>query len=395
MKRRHSCSGGDMTRRGFLGAIGVGAGASFLPWTWSWTAASAARVTQGAVSFGFPGPFPGRVVEIQHPAMIRGGVKSAEAIAAAMRRGMVELTGADDATSAWRQFFEPGDVVGIKVNPVGNPLANSSHEVIAETIAGLRSAGVAFQDMIVFDRFRSEFVAAGFADYLPDSVRWDGLTPTVQDGQLEIRGYDRDEFVEMDLVHPRFDPKDDRTRRSHLGLIVTKQVNKIVCLPVLKDHGSAGITLALKNMSHGLVNNVSRSHGGPHYNVCNQFIPEVISHPIIRQKVVLHIGDGIKGVFQGGPFGRAENAKWTWERNSLFFATDPVAVDHIAWDIIDAQRAAMDLAPVGSSGLLGVVDPENPEGFDMRQPQHVALAGALGFGLFDREQIDHREVHLA
>ena len=69
--------------------------------------------------------------------------------------------------------------------------------------------------------------------------------------------------------------------------------------------------------------------------------------------------------------------------------------DHIAWDIIDAQRAAMGLAPVGSSGLLGVVDPENPEGFDMRQPQHVALAGALGFGVFDREQIDHREVRLA
>ena len=72
-----------------------------------------------------------------------------------------------------------------------------------------------------------------------------------------------------------------------------------------------------------------------------------------------------------------------------------MAVDHIAWDIIDAQRAAMGLAPVGSSGLLGVVDPENPEGFDMRQPQHIALARALGFGLFDREQIDHREVRLA
>ena len=100
MKRRHSCSGGEMTRRGFLGAIGVGASASLLPWTWSWTAASAARATQQAASFGFPGPFPGRVVEIQHPAMIRGGVKSAEAITAAMRRGMVELTGADDATSA-------------------------------------------------------------------------------------------------------------------------------------------------------------------------------------------------------------------------------------------------------------------------------------------------------
>ena len=218
--------------------------------------------------------------------------------------------------------------------------------------------------MIVFDRFRNEFVAAGFADYLPDGVRWDGLTREVQDSQLDISGYDRDEYVELDLIHPNFDHRDDRTRRSHLGLIVSREVNKIVSLPVLKDHGSAGITLALKNMSHGFVNNVSRSHGGPHYNVCNQFIPEVISHPIIRRKVVLHIGDGIKGVFQGGPFGRAQNARWTWEQNSLFFTTDPVAVDHIAWDLIDAQRATKGLAPVGASGLLGVQDPENPEGFD-------------------------------
>ena len=45
--------------------------------------------------------------------------------------------------------------------------------------------------------------------------------------------------------------------------------------------------------------------------------------------------------------------------------------------------------------LLGVVDSKNPDGFDMRQPQHVALAGALGFGVFEREQIDHREVRLA
>ena len=41
--------------------------------------------------------------------------------------------------------------------------------------------------------------------------------------------------------------------------------------------------------------------------------------------------------------------------------------------------------------LLGVLDSENPDGFDMRQPQHVAL----GFGVFDKEQIDHREVRLA
>ena len=50
----------------------------------------------------------------------------------------------------------------------------------------------------------------------------------------------------MNLVHHGADPKDDRNFRSHLGLLVTRRVNKLVLLPVLKDHGSAGVTGALR-----------------------------------------------------------------------------------------------------------------------------------------------------
>ena len=38
-----------------------------------------------------------------------------------IRTGMMQLTGAPDIKTAWSQFVEPGDVVGIKVNPVGQP----------------------------------------------------------------------------------------------------------------------------------------------------------------------------------------------------------------------------------------------------------------------------------
>jgi uncharacterized protein (DUF362 family) len=352
---------------------------------------TAAPSDESGTSWGIPGPFPGHVVEVAHGGMINNDMKNAAAISASMQRGMMELTGADSSTEAWRFFFQPGDVVGVKVNPVGNPLANTSTEVLLETIKGLVSAGIRAKDIVVFDRYRSEFVNAGFDKNLPDGVRWEGLTAASDPTQLEIRGYDPDEYVSMELVHPNHDPNDDRTRRSHLGVLLTRQVDKLICLPVLKDHGSAGVTLALKNMSHGLVNNVARSHGGAHYNVCNQFIPEVVSHPIIRRKAVLQILDGIKGVYQGGPFAR--NPQWTWERNSLFFATDPVALDHIGWQIIDQQRKRKGLAPVGAVGKLGL--DAGRESFDMRQPQHIALAGTLGLGVFDSEKIDCRRVQLA
>jgi uncharacterized protein (DUF362 family) len=381
---------GGTHRRQFLCSLGKGAaGASFF--SLAAKNVSAARIPEGDPARGIPGPFPGRVIEVAQPSMIRQGVKNADAVRAAMQRGMMELAGAETAAEVWASFFRSGDVVGIKVNPVGSPLAMTNTEVLLETIAGLRSAGVRAKDIVVFDRYKSELIRGGFDKNLPDGVRWHGLTPEADKTQLAIRGYDPDEYISMELVQPKQDPNDDRTRRSHLGLLLTKEVDKIVCLPVLKDHGSAGVTLALKNMSHGFVNNVARSHGGPHYNVCNQFIPEVVSHPIIRRKVVLQILDGIKGVFQGGPY--AHKPDWTWERNSLFFATDPVAMDHVGWEIIDAERERRGFAPVGSAGRLGF--DAKREHFDFRQPQHIPLAGALGLGVFDKEQIEHRRVQLS
>jgi uncharacterized protein (DUF362 family) len=349
------------------------------------------------------------VVEVRNPGMIVGGTRHRDAVKTTLERGMKELTGADDAVGAWKRFFEPGDVVGIKTVPNGHPQAPTSPELILEVIEGLRSAGVKLTDMFVFDRYRGEFMAAGIHKILPDGVRWGGLTPADDGSQMvqkfegfekdPIAGYDPDVFVEMALIHRGVDPKDERATRSHLGKFITKVVNKMVMLPVLKDHGSAGVTGALKNMSHGLVNNVARSHSSPGTNACNQFIPEVASHPIIRQKCVLQIMDGTRGIWQGGPFGN--NPEWAWEYNALFFATDPVAMDHVEWEIIDAKRKEMGVPGVGAVGRL-IADPFQREGFDVRQPQHIELASNLGLGIFDRRSprgrrfsIDHRAVPIS
>ena len=354
---------------------------------------------------GVPGPYPGRVVEARNPGMIKGGVKNRDEIKKSLDAALKNLTGSDDAVETWRTFFEPGDVVGIKVVPNGYPLCYSSPELVLEVIEGLKVAGVKAKDMIVFDRYKEELIPSGLHKALPDGVLWGGLTPESDGTQLRqswpgndpVAGYDRDEFMEMNLVHHGADLKDDRNFRSHLALLVTRRVNKLVMLPVLKDHGSAGVTGALKNMSHGLVNNVARSHSTPDTNVCNQFIPQVVSHPIIRKKCVLQIMDGLRGVYQGGPFSSERNAHWTWEYNALLVATDPVALDHVEWDIIDAKRKQAGLPPVGAVGRLGL--DSGREGFDIRQPQHIPLAANLGLGIFDHKsplgrkfQIDHRVV---
>jgi hypothetical protein len=399
MSMRHPCGG--FGRRQFLaGGMVMNALAGTLVSAQEPKAAAGKAGAGLDEKFGVPGPYPGRVIEVRDKAMIHNGVKNREAIKAALARGMKELTGSDDGVQAWRSFVEPGDVVGIKMNPVGNPLANSSSELMLEVIAGLESAGVKKKDMIVFERYKLEFMDAGMHKDVPDGVAWDGMGTRWDPLQLDINGYDPDEFVVMELVGAGQDPKDERSRRSHLGLIVTRRVNKIVMLPLLKDHGSAGVTGALKNMSHGLVSNVNRSHSTPETNVCNQFIPTVASHPIIRKKCVLHIMDAIKGVYQGGPHTKVEHPEWVWENNALLFATDPVAMDHVAWRAVDAKRKEKGLAPVAAVGRMGLDAAR--EGFDIRQPQHIALAGHLGLGIFDfqspkgrRHSIEHRVVDLA
>jgi uncharacterized protein (DUF362 family) len=372
--------------------------------------------------YAMPGPYPGRVVEVHHDHSVRtDGTIVHQAVKDMMDRGLRELTGADHVTEVWRRFFEPGDVVGIKVNPVGrkyrpNQLAAiSSPAVVLEVVEGLKSAGVRPRDIILFERYANQFRSAGYEALLRErslaGVRWYAASVDYNDYQVDIEGYDnyRDRdphvvgydpevFVTMGYAGPQHDPKDDRRFRSHLSMIVSRLVNKIITIPVLKDHGSAGVTLTLKNLSHGLNNNVARSHisgikrghavSGP--NQCNTFIPTAAAQPLIRQKAVLHILDGLIGVYQGGP-----SSGYAWIHKSLFFGTDPVALDHIGWDIIDAKRIREGMPAVGRMGMQSPAPAERgSEAFDRRQPEHIMLAGTLGLGVFNVQAIDHRRIDL-
>jgi uncharacterized protein (DUF362 family) len=342
---------------------------------------------------GIPGLYPGRVVEVRHADSVRDGVPNLEVVRRMVGSGIAGLTGVAEPVEAWRSLFEPGDVVGIKVNPVGSPNAISNYATVHAIVEGLGSAGIKPRDVIIFDRYRDQFVQAGYEKNLPAGCRWDAAVDSYDEAQLDIADYDPDVFVTMDIVHAKpgvHDPRDERTRRSHLAKVVTRKVNKLICIPVLKDHGSGGVTLALKNMSHGLVNNVCRSHGTHDTNTCNIFIPSIVMHPTIRKKAVLQVLDGLNAVYHRGPGARKE---YVWEYKALFFATDPVALDRTCWEIVDAKRVREGMPPVAETGRSGK-DPTHTEAFDYRQPQHIAGAGALGLGVYDKEKITHKIIKL-
>lgn len=345
---------------------------------------SAQTSSQAAASkLAMPGLFPGKVIGVEDHRSIISGRYNRDVVTPMMQRGMRELTGAD-WQEAWRIFFSKGERVGIKVNPVGKPHVISSPEVLHQIIDGLEAAGVRRPDIVVYDRYRKQFHDAGFHTWLPEGVRKSSAVEDYEEIQLDINGYDRDHFMTMELTRPGYS-KDERARHSYAANFITREVDKLINLCVLKDHQSAGVTLALKNLSHGLVNNVSRSHATRTLNACNAFIPAVVAMPVIRNKTVLHIMDGVKGVFHGGPGARPQ---FVWEHHTLYFATDPVALDHVGWRKIDEKRIA--------SGKKKLVEdtPDQFSTFTHRQPEHVEIAGGLGLGVWDWAKIQYNHLRL-
>jgi uncharacterized protein DUF362 len=337
-------------------------------------------------ALGLPGPYPGRVIAVQHPASVVSGAYQAQPIEDMMRKGMMELTGAPGWVDAWRVFFEPGDVVAIKVCPVGGRYCCSDALVLHQIVEGLMQAGVKTSDMVVYDRYRREMFSAGIPSWVPGGVRLSWASEAYNRIQHDIEGYDRDTFVDLALAMPGQDIREEHIRRSYVSKLLAKQVNKVINLPVLKHHDCAGVTIALKNLSHGFVNNVERSHASPpHLNACGTFIPAIVNNPVFREKVVLNIVDGVRGLWNGGPGGRRE---FIWEHKTMYFGTDPVALDKTGWKVIDEKRDDEGLLPVVESKASRV------NRFSFPQIEHIELAGVLGLGEFDDARIDVKRFDL-
>jgi hypothetical protein len=89
-----------------------------------------------------PGLYPGRVVSVTHRAASINLAYQTEPIQNMIRKGVVELTGAPNFVSGWKQMFGPADVVGIKVNSNGVDKIIGSSAALNEILQGLLQAGV-------------------------------------------------------------------------------------------------------------------------------------------------------------------------------------------------------------------------------------------------------------
>lgn len=377
-----------MNRRSFLELLAAAPLASSLR---AETVSPAYRVVSRyapAAVPGMPGPYPGRVVSVKSPRCLdAAGRVVADVVREMMDRGMRALTGEATTLGAWRRFFEPGDVVGIKVNAGGVPWVVSSPAVVAETCRQLMAVGIAPSRIVVFERFQNQLDGIGYPPHLPEGVTV--FAAEKGNRRAENREYDPATYVEVD-----FFGEDDT--RSNMVRLVTEKLTKIVNIPNMKDHGATGATGCLKNVAYGCFSNVARSHSRGQTHTLSAVGTFAAVEPL-RSRTVLQIMDGLRAVWHGGPFAKTE--RYVFHPRQMLFGTDPVAIDRLLLDIIDEKRKAEGAISIWDRSPkhlkfndAGSRDADPDVNILIREPGHVEYAGGLGLGVSDLAKIRVEEI---
>jgi uncharacterized protein (DUF362 family) len=243
-------------------------------------------------------------------------------------RAMQAVYDCDSPLEAWKKVVRPGETVGLKVNCLAGKGNATRAELVDAICERLQQAGI--KEIIIWDRLNADLESARFRIV----ERGSGIRCFGND----VLGYESD-LATFGSVG------------SLLSRILTQTCDAVINLPVLKDHGIAGVTVALKSM-FGAIHNPNKYH----LNAGDPYVADVFMLPPIRQKVRLHICDATTAQYEGGP---SYMPQWTWPYNGLLVSRDPVALDYTGWQIIEKKRAA-----VGMKSLKDL----------KREPTYIATA---------------------
>lgn len=267
---------------------------------------------------------------------------------------VLAATGQTDLAKAWRTLVTPADQVGIKIATAGGRPFSSHHGIVSAIVAGLESAGVPPNHIVIWDRNSADLRAAG---YLPRTDRCDvrAIDPP--------RGFDRDAQITAPLLGKLmwgdlvFAEKqrvpfgkqksdgDQLSSTSHLARIVSREITKIVNVPVLSDERGCGVAGAIYNATIPNVDNWRRFTQTE--GTITSSPAEVYADDRIAPKCVLHIMDALIAQYAGGP---AFNPNYAFPHQTIYVSKDPVAIDAVALRKIDAWRALAKLPPITKRG---------------------------------------------
>jgi uncharacterized protein (DUF362 family) len=284
-----------------------------------------------------------RVVVVRaRKALVQGYDADRGALRAMLEAGLLALSGEKDVARALGRYVRPGERIGLKINGLAARQAATHVELVDEVAALAAKAGVDPGRQIAFDRFKRDLIQSGFAV-----------------GKPAYRCIGNDEAGHED------DLAQMPSSASRLCRVLTRQVDGVINLPVLKQHMLAGMTGALKN-NFGCIHNPNKMH----LDQCDPYVAEVNAIPAIRDKQRLVVMDALRPVVEGGPSYQPGSGEVA---NALLFATDLVAVDTVGLGMLEELRKQRGLRSLAQEGL---------------HPTYLATAAKLGLGVHERANIE-------
>ena len=236
-------------------------------------------------------------------------------------RAIAAYTGRDHPVDAWKRIVPVDKVIGLKVNGLGGKGISTHAALVLAICERLQQAGVKPGNIVVWERDARSLEACG-------------LTVSTDPSRVRCYGNDVGGYEDQPVAFGTVSVK--------LAKILTRECEMVINLPILKDHGGAGVTFAMKNM-YGVVQKPSELHASG----CNPAIADLNCIPAVRDKVRFTIGDAMSAVYNGGPGFRPE---YLWQPNALIVGEDRVAVDHTAWQMIERKRAEADVPTLEAAG---------------------------------------------
>ena len=374
-----------------------------------------------------------RVVSVAAEDMLVDELYHADAVHRAFDAGLCELTTQNSSTNAWSSLFSSEDVVGIKINCIGAPKVSSSLVSIQETIAGLKSAGVEENNIIVWDAMDRVLPRTGLrlnkssegVQVRGTSVQWEGAVPWVE-------GYDRDVFISLE---------DGTLKKFHelmsQGLTETGEHRDIfnACTwlwmlavqghPRAKDYQATMRKLymdyedtdGIKRLAEEVADKfddveIEDEEKSTFSNIVTKDITKLVNIAVLKHnedsgvtlatknialgvttnKIRFHVDYCAKSipmilnkpcirdkmVLHIGEAARISTVSVAGARmaydNRLFFSQDPVAMDRIGLDILEEKRAEQELSSIRDIST------------------HVASCARAGLGTDDLNRIDVKEI---
>ena len=287
--------------------------------------------------------------------IVKGMTPNISLIKQMMDSGITLLTGTDNQKDAWKSLFHEDERVGIKINGLGADILVGNYQICWAIVDALKSIGVKENNIIIWDQYQNFFLSSGFKI----NRSFKGVRTYTTDG-----GGGK-EALDSGSSHREYDSGYGAVRVSR---ILTEEVDSLINVGLLKDHGLAGVSIALKNISHGVISHPDNFHD----NSCDPFIAAINSIPVIKDKIKLHICNGIVGLYEGGPMPQKRH---TWNDNRIILSRDPVALDTIGMNIIEGKRKEKNLRSLFNRPNL---------------PVHIDTAAKYGLGVTDLNLINHK-----